>query len=78
MLCVSASRPVRSALAGVEMSFRTRLTSFFVAIVVLPMVAVGLLVFRPISQSEQGKADARANGLATAAASIYQSEVATA
>ncbi len=56
------------------MSFRTRLTSFFVLIVVLPMVAVGFLVFRLINQSEQGKADARANGLATAAASIYQSE----
>ena len=40
------------------MSFRTRLTSFFVVIVVLPMVAVGLLVFRLINQSEQGKADA--------------------
>lgn len=60
------------------MSFRTRLTSFFVVIVVLPMVAVGFLVFRLISQSEQGKADARANGLATAAASIYRSELAAA
>jgi diguanylate cyclase (GGDEF)-like protein len=56
------------------MSFRTRLTSFFVLIVVTPMLAVGFLVFRLISDSEQGKADARANGLATAAASLYQSE----
>ncbi len=62
----------------VWMSFRTRLTSFFVVIVALPMVAVGFLVFRLISQSEQGNADARANGLATAAASIYQSELAAA
>jgi diguanylate cyclase (GGDEF)-like protein len=60
------------------MSFRTRLTSFFVVIVMLPMVAVGFLVFRLISQSEQGKADARANGLATAAASVYESESASA
>jgi diguanylate cyclase (GGDEF)-like protein len=60
------------------MSFRTRLTSFFIVIVVVPMIAVGFLVFRLISQSEQGKADARANGLATAAASIYQSDSAAA
>jgi len=49
------------------MSFRTRLTSCFVLIVVLPMVAVGFLVFRLIADSAQGKADARANGLASAA-----------
>lgn len=56
------------------MSFRTRLTSFFVLIVVVPMIAVGFLVFRLIGDSEQGKADARANGLASAAVSLYQSE----
>jgi diguanylate cyclase (GGDEF)-like protein len=56
------------------MSFRTRLTSFFVLIVVTPMLAVGFLVFRLISDSQQGKADARANGVATAAASLYQSQ----
>jgi diguanylate cyclase (GGDEF)-like protein len=56
------------------MSFRTRLTSFFVLIVVTPMLAVGFLVFRLISDSEQGKADARANGIATAAAGIYQND----
>ena len=56
------------------MSFRTRLTSFFVLIVVLPMLAVGFLVFRLISDSQQGKVDARANGIASTAASIYQSE----
>ena len=60
------------------MSFRTRLTSFFIVIVVLPMVAVGFMVFRLISQSEQGKADARVSGLATAAASLYRSESAVA
>ena len=56
------------------MSFRTRLTSFFILIVVIPMLAVGFLVFRLISDSEQGKADARVNGLATAAASLYSSQ----
>lgn len=54
------------------MSFRTRLTSFFVLIVVIPMMAFGFLVFRLISDSQEGKADARASGLAGAAASIYQ------
>src|SRR5437763_16764032 len=56
------------------MSFRSRLTSFFVLIVVIPMLAFGFLVFRLIGDSEQGKADARTNGLATAAASLYASE----
>lgn len=60
------------------MSFRARLTTFFVFIVVVPMVAMGVLMFRLISDSQQGKADARANGLATAAASLYQSETAVA
>lgn len=54
------------------MSFRTRLTGFFVLIVMVPMLAVGFLVFRLIGDSEQGKADARANGLASEAASIYE------
>jgi diguanylate cyclase (GGDEF)-like protein len=60
------------------MSFRTRLTGFFVLIVVVPMVAVGFLVFRLISDSAHGKADARASGVATAAASIYDNETANA
>jgi diguanylate cyclase (GGDEF)-like protein len=55
------------------MSFRKRLTSLFVLIVVIPMAAVGLLVFRSIGDSQQGKAQARANGIASAAASVYQS-----
>src|ERR1700739_1364812 len=56
------------------MSFRARLLTFFVLIVVVPMVAMGVLMFRLISDSQQGKADARAGGLARAAASMYQSE----
>jgi diguanylate cyclase (GGDEF)-like protein len=56
------------------MSFRNRLTSFFVVIVLLPMVGVGVLVFRLISDSGQAKAAARANGLAAAAASVYLSD----
>lgn len=60
------------------MSFRTRLTSFFVLIVVIPMVAVGFLVFRLISDSQQGKTDARASGLAAAARSLYRGQSLTA
>ncbi|MGB9182646.1 MAG: diguanylate cyclase [Solirubrobacteraceae bacterium] len=54
------------------MTFRTRLTGFFLLIVMIPMIAVGVLVFRLINDSQQGKADARANGIASAAASVYQ------
>ena len=53
------------------MSFRTRLTSFFVVIVVAPMLAIGVLVFRLIGESEQGKAAARTAGLNAAATSVY-------
>ncbi len=59
------------------MSFRTRLTGFFVLIVVVPMIAIAVLVFRLISDSQNGKADARAGGLASAAASLYRSESAS-
>src|SRR5919112_1057610 len=41
------------------MSFRGKLTLFFLAIVILPMVSVALVLFRLISDSEEGKADAR-------------------
>lgn len=41
------------------MSFRSRLTLFFVLIVIVPMVAVTLVVFRLISDNESGKADAQ-------------------
>ena len=60
------------------MSFRARLTIFFVVIVVVPMVAIGVLVFSLINDSQQGKADARAGGIAATAGSLYQSEAASA
>ena len=60
------------------MSFRARLTIFFVAIVVVPMAAIGVLMFRLINDSEQGKVDARASGVAVTADSVYQSQAATA
>jgi hypothetical protein len=49
-----------------------------VLIVVVPMVAMGVLMFRLIGDSQQGKAAARASGLTSAAASLYQSEAALA
>jgi diguanylate cyclase (GGDEF)-like protein len=41
------------------MSFRNRLTLFFVLIVLVPMVAVGVVLFAIIANNEHGKADAR-------------------
>jgi hypothetical protein len=52
------------------MSFRARLTIFFVVIVVVPMVAIGVLMFRLIDESQHGKADARAVALASVAGSV--------
>lgn len=40
------------------MSFRTRLSLFFVLIVVVPMVSLTFVLFRLIADSEDGKADA--------------------
>ena len=45
--------------ARTPMSFRNRLTLFFVLIVVVPMVAVAFVLFSLIATSESGKADAR-------------------
>jgi diguanylate cyclase (GGDEF)-like protein len=56
------------------MSFRTRLTSFFALIVVVPMAAVGFLVFRLINDSQTAKANARVEGIAATAQSVYVNE----
>jgi hypothetical protein len=56
------------------MSFRTRLTSFFALIVVVPMAAVGFLVFRLINDSQTAKANARVEGIAATAQSVYLNE----
>lgn len=54
------------------MSFRTRLISFFVIIVLLPMLAMGALFYRLVAGSQAGKAEAHATGLAQAAGSFYE------
>ncbi len=60
------------------MSFRGRLTLFFLLIVVMPMIAVAVLVTQVTAQSRNGKADARlAAGLETAL-SIHRGDVAAA
>jgi diguanylate cyclase (GGDEF)-like protein len=56
------------------MSFRNRLTSFFVLIVFVPMLAIGLLTFKLIDNSDAGRASSRANGLAAAADSVYRAD----
>jgi len=56
------------------MSFRTRLTLFFVLIVIVPMVSVAVVVFRLISDNETGKADARLAEAQSAARGIYLEE----
>ena len=54
------------------MSFRGRLLLFFTIIVVVPMIAVGLVLFSLTEDSEHGKVDARlASGVRTAL-SLYE------
>ncbi|HMJ01775.1 MAG TPA: diguanylate cyclase [Conexibacter sp.] len=54
------------------MSFRTRLTLFFVLIVVVPMIALGVVVVRLVSESEHGKATAQNRASTAAAVSSYE------
>ncbi|MGI8460476.1 MAG: diguanylate cyclase [Solirubrobacterales bacterium] len=57
------------------MSFRRRLTFFFVLIVVLPMVALGALVIQVAGSSQTGKADARLSSALETGLSIYRTEL---
>jgi diguanylate cyclase (GGDEF)-like protein len=57
------------------MSFRNRLTLFFVLIVVVPMVAVAFTLFSLIATSEHGKADARLAATKRAAINLYREDV---
>ena len=60
------------------MSFRGRLTLFFLLIVVLPMIAVAVLVTQIVTESTNGKADARlAEGL-DSALTVYRDDGAAA
>ena len=57
------------------MSFRNRLTLFFLAIVIVPMVSVAVVLFRLVADNEQGKADARVAQGQEAAIGLYRREV---
>jgi diguanylate cyclase (GGDEF)-like protein len=56
------------------MSFRSRLTLFFVAIVIVPMVSVAFVLFSLIEDNENGKADARLEARQRVAVNLYQSD----
>jgi len=53
------------------MSFRNRLRLFFLAIVLLPMIAVGAVLFVILGGTESGKADAGAAARTNVARQIY-------
>src|SRR5436190_615412 len=57
------------------MSFRSRLTLFFLAIVVVPMISVGVLVFVLIADNETGKTDARVAEAEAVARGVYREGV---
>ena len=54
------------------MSFRTRLTLFFVLIVVVPMIALGIVVARIVSDGEHAKAAAQSRAVAAVALSDFR------
>ena len=56
------------------MSYRGRLTLFFLLIVVLPMIAVAVLVTQVTTQSRNGKADARLAAGLDSATSLYRDD----
>ena len=60
------------------MSFRNRLTLFFVAIVIVPMVSLAVVLFRLIDDNESGKADASVAARQEAARNLYGEDVAKA
>jgi diguanylate cyclase (GGDEF)-like protein len=60
------------------LSFRRRLTLFFLLIVVVPMVAMGVLVVDVTEESTTGKADARLGAQLETALSLHEQAVADA
>ena len=57
------------------MSFRNRLTLFFVAIVIVPMVSLAVVLFRLIDDNETGKSDASVAARQEAARNLYAEDV---
>jgi diguanylate cyclase (GGDEF)-like protein len=60
------------------MSFRNRLTLFFVLIVIVPMISVAFVLFRLISDSESGKSDAAVAAKLRVASNVYLQDTARA
>lgn len=56
------------------MSFRARLTLFFVLIVIVPMLSVAIVLFRLIADNETGKADAGVRVSRAVAMNVYDDE----
>src|SRR5436190_1858883 len=54
------------------MSFRSRLTLFFVAIVIVPMASMAIVLFRLLSDNEHGKGDARIAARQGTAIHLYE------
>ena len=59
------------------MSFRNRLTFFFVVIVIVPMIAVAVVLFRLIADNETGKSDAAVAARAQTALKLYTQDAQT-
>jgi diguanylate cyclase (GGDEF)-like protein len=57
------------------MSFRNRLTLFFVAIVIAPMLSVAFVLFSLIADNETGKADAALAARQGLAVNLYRADV---
>ena len=57
------------------MSFRGRLRLFFALIVIVPMIALGIVLFALTGRSETGKADAGLAAGTRAAVGIYREEI---
>src|SRR3954454_504719 len=57
------------------MSFRGRLFIFFTIIVIVPMAAVAVVLFKITSDSETGKSDARIAQALTTGLAVYQADV---
>src|SRR4051794_33651017 len=60
------------------MSFRNRLTVFFIVLVILPMIVVAAVGFVLAAASEQGKTDARLSEAQRAASGVFREKQAEA
>src|SRR5215207_8918507 len=62
----------RTLRVGPHVSFRNRLTFFFILLVILPVLAVALVGILIVRESEEGKSDAGLEQAQTAAKGLYQ------